>query len=290
MPSSSRYSHHARRALLHAGLLATRFKHPRVDTGHLLVGLLYTRGSIGYSVLDVLGLETEPAAAQLENLTLPLGEALEDPPNDAALDIALDLAADESAWLGHHYIGTEHLLLGITRTNVGNASDLLRGVGIAPEQVRHRVRKALSAGYSEEGLQRARRTAQLSELSRRVINAAEQMAVALDHPTVGLGHLLLVLLRERRSPTAALLARLDLDEARVNTLVEAQQPDALVSIETLLEDALEHARNLGSHYTGTEHLLLALATQESGAALIERGGVAPAALREALEDSLHQRR
>ena len=53
---------------------------------------------------------------------------------------ALLLAEDESDWLGNHYIGTEHILLGITRTNVGNAVRLLKLVDITPEQVRRHVR------------------------------------------------------------------------------------------------------------------------------------------------------
>jgi ATP-dependent Clp protease ATP-binding subunit ClpA len=290
MTNYSRYSHHARRALTHAGMLVVRYRHPRVDTGHLLVGVMLAKGSIGHAVLEELHLNAEHAAQHLEELTISGGEPLENPPNDAALDIALELAADESTWLGHHYIGTEHLLLGMTRTNLGNASDLLRLLNIAPEQVRNRVRRALNDGLTEFNLQLARRNARLSELSRRVINAAEQMAVAFDHPTVGLGHLLLVLLRERRSLASSLLHSYALDEVRVQDALDALDAAALVSLEDVLMRAVEQAQDMDSHYTGTEHLLLALTLDAAGADLLREFDILPEALRQAVERKLRSNR
>jgi len=264
--------------MTHAGLLVKRFRHPRVDTGHLLVGVLLSKGSIGYNVLRALDLDTAQAVDVLEELTLPNDEAPDAPQNDAALDIALDLAADESVWLGHHYIGTEHLLLGITRTNLGNASDLLRQLSVQPDQLRRRVRAALSEGLQEDHLQLVRRGARLSELSRRVINAAEQMAVALDHETVGLGHLLLVLRRERRATTAELLQKYGLDTTLANEVIEGQATQATVSMEAVLLAAGEYAQQIGTHYTGTEHLLLAFCMNPDGEALLHACGVDSQAL------------
>lgn len=275
MSSYNRYSHHALRALTHAGLLVRRFHHPRLDTGHLLVGVMLTKGSIGHRVLSELDLQPETAEQFLETLTLPLVKPSDSPPNDAALDIALELAADEARWLGHHYIGTEHLLLGITRTNVGNADDLLHLLGIPPDQLRRRVRVALSDGAQEFSMELLRRSARLSELSRRVINAAEQMAIALDHPTVGIGHLLSVLEQERRSGAAQLLKSCHLDDEAVRWFIEQADDDALFSIESVLMTAGEFAQDLGIHYTGTEHLLLALLSLEAGWQLLEKCGGDP---------------
>lgn len=285
MARYSRYSHHARRALTHAGLLANRYHHPRIDTGHLLVGVLLTEGSIGHSVLTELKLNADMAAPRLASLTLPIDTPPEVISNDAALDIALELAADESSWLGHHYIGTEHLLLGITRTNVGNASDLLRLLSVQPEQVRRRVRRALSDGMTEFSLQLARRNARFSELSRRVLNAAEQIAISLDHQTVGIGHLLLVLVRERRSLPSMLLQR-DLNEDQLEHDLYQRHPVLLVNVEGVLNLAVEHAQSLGSHYTGTEHLLLAMTLDATGAEILRVYGAKPDALRQVVEEQL----
>ena len=286
MGSYNRFSHHAQRALTHAGLLVQRFHHPRVDTGHLLVGVLLSKGSLGHAVLVDLDLHPEPAQTHLESLTLPLDHPVEDPPNDAALDIALELAADESHWLGHHYIGTEHLLLGITRTNIGNASDLLRAVGIPADLVRRRVRRALNDGVREDTLERARHDARLSELSKRVLNAAEQMAVQMDHETVGLGHLLVILHRERRATTARLLQTCDLDRELVEQRLQKRDAAAFISLEDVLFEAVEYAQNQGSHYTGTEHLLWGILAHPVGEHLLHHCGVKITQLRDLLQTSV----
>ncbi|MDX1991692.1 MAG: Clp protease N-terminal domain-containing protein [bacterium] len=290
MVSYNRYSHHARRALTHAGSLVRRFRHPRVDTGHLLVGVMLAEGSVGHAVLEELNLSAETAFPYLAVLTMPLDHPVENPANDAALDVALELAADEASWLGHHYIGTEHLLLGITRTNVGNASDLLRTLNVSADQVRRRVRRALNDGLMEFNLEDARRSTRLSELSRRVLNAAEQMAVSLDHPNLGIGHLLLILTRESRSPTSKLLQQSGLNERAIERLLQERDPFALTSVKRILDQAVEQAQMLGSHYTGTEHLLLAVLADAVGQALLERSGVLAEALQRRIQEQLLSRK
>lgn len=290
MVNYNRYSHHARRALSHASILVRQFRHPRVDTGHLLVGVLLTEGSIGYTVLKGLDLDAGRAEPALAMLTLPIGDPMEHPPHDAALDIALDLAADESVWLGHHYIGTEHLLLGITRTNIGNAVDLLRALGVQADTVRRKVKAALQEGMTEFSLEFARQNARLSELSRRVLNAAEQMAVEFDHPHIGLGHLLLVMSRERRSITAEVLESNKFDGQALESGLKNRSTTLLTNIETILNQAVEYAQQLGNHYTGTEHLLLALATNEKGAVILEWYGAVPDDVREMIAQHMAKRR
>lgn len=287
MLNYSRYSHHARRALTHAGTLVKRYYHPSVDTGHLLVGVMLTTGSIGHTVLDGLNVEVDSAWLYLETLVKPVENPPDPPVNEASLEETLALAADEANWLGNHYIGTEHLLLGMTRTNAGNASALLKMMNITPDQVRYRVRCALKDGLTESGLEQARRNAKLSELSRRVINAAEQMAVLLDHETLGLGHMLMILAREQRSVSSVLLQ--DLDKAELQQALEDADAIALMSIETVLASAVDYARKLGSHYTGTEHLLLSLAHDLHGALLLQRFGLDATALHRVIEETLRKK-
>jgi len=288
VPSYNRYSHHARRALSHAGALVARLRHPFTDTGHLLVGVMETRGSIGCQILVDLNLNSQTAADYLQTLSPTLEHSPEEVRNADELNAALAYAADESAWLGHHYVGTEHLLLGITRTNVGNARELLRHLNVSPEQVRRRVRNALSDGARELDLQSAKRNARLTELSRRAITAAEQMAVSLDHPTVGLGHLLLVMSLEERSPISALLREEGLDERRLRQGLDNADAPLLVSIEVVLDRALDQAESLGSHYTGTEHLLLTLTADETGRHLLIEHGVNPEAIRQRVRAQLRK--
>lgn len=290
MASFNRYSHHARRALTHAGMLVARYHHPRVDTGHLLVGVMMTSGSIGYTILKELELTAEKATPHLEALTMALHEPPTEIFHDAALDAALELAADESSWLGHHYIGTEHLLLGITRTNVGNASDLLRLLDVAPENVRRRVRRALQEGLTEVTLEFVRRNVKFSELSRRVLAAAEQLSTVLRHPNVGLGHLLIALLRERRGLAPTLLRSAGLDVEQLQRDVGKGDLALLVSIESTLDAALDMAQEYSSHYTGTEHLLLALLVDAASAEVLKFYGIDTGALYRAVEEQLKDRR
>jgi ATP-dependent Clp protease ATP-binding subunit ClpA len=289
MTSYSRYSHHARRALTHAGSLVTRYRHAAVDTGHLLGGLMLTEGSIAYEVLQGLDLTFTRAAPYLRRLYTPVKPLPDEIHNNEALENTLALAADEATWLGNHYIGTEHLLLGITRTNAGGADNLLKRLEVDPEQVRRHIRRALNNGQTEYNLQAARRTARLSELSRRLINAAEQLAVTLDHPTVGIGHLLLVMLREKRSPISALLYKSGMRQMRLRSGLKERDAVLMVSIEESLTHALEKAESVGSHYTGTEHLLLALALSPEGVAILTRYGANPEGVRRRVENFLQQK-
>jgi len=290
MPGQNRYSHHARRALAHARALVTRFRHPLMDTAHLMVGVMLTKGSLGSQVLLELDINPDIAQRHLKGLYPRSEPPPEEIDQTAELDEALALATDEATWLGHHYVGTEHFLLGITRTNAGNASALLHMLNVSPEHVRYRVRTLLKEGVAEPDLQLAKRNARLTELSRRIITAAEQLAVTLDHPTVGLGHLLLVLLHEERSSTYTLLQESGLDEDRLREGLDSEDSVLLLSIESILNIALDRAESMGSHYTGTEHLLLTFLLDPSGISAMEYYGVDTHDLRLRLEGRLRRKR
>lgn len=268
MVSYQRYSHHARRALSHAEQLARMYQHPRQDTAHLLVGVLLAQGSLGAQVLDDFDLPIPVAQVYLKRLLAGDGESEGSIPVDASLQEALEQAADEAEWLGTHYIGTEHLILGITRTNLGNAIRLLHLLDVTPEQLRRRTRHLIMDGRAEFSLETVRANAKLSELSRRVLNAAEQKAVALDHSAVGLGHLLLALLHERRGVTSVILKQSGLDVDTLNAALQAPQRELLISIELVIGEAINQAEKYGSHYVGADHLLLALSLRDEGVALL----------------------
>jgi len=274
MSLQQRYSHHANRALSHAQTLAAGFQHPAQDTAHLLVGVILAEGSIGAQVLSDFGLTVAVAGVYLKRLMEHV-ERDEPPPPSPALLLALQQAEEESDWLGQHYIGTEHLLLGFTRNNVGNAIDLLRLLDVTAEQVRRRVRRAISDGQREFSLESIRTNARLSEVARRVLNRAEALSVQQSHPTVSFGHLLLALAQEQRVAPAAILRQGGLDMERLASLLAHQHPSLMLSIEPLLEEAVNLAEKLGSHYVGADHLLLTLASLPAGqAALLDCGAAA----------------
>jgi ATP-dependent Clp protease ATP-binding subunit ClpA len=204
------------------------------------------------------------------------------------LDLALDEAINEANWLDSHYVGTAHLLLGITRANVGNAIDLLRLVEIPPEKIRRRIREAVKEGVSEYSLETARHNSRLSELGRRVLNGAEDTAIRLDHPLVGVSHILYALMEERRGVTSQLLQQCGVQTQQLQAHLEITATDIAVSIEDLLQEAVDEAEKLGHHYVGANHLLLVLVSNTQTAILLERYGVANEKLKRLLTKHLQQ--
>jgi ATP-dependent Clp protease ATP-binding subunit ClpA len=279
----NRYSHHVHRALQHAEHLALQYGHAYQDTAHLLVGVMLTEGSLGAQVMEIFDMPIPVAKVYLKRLMVPSEHVTTPVPRDESFDKALLEAADEAEWLGSHYIGTEHLLLGITRTNLGNAIALLHLVDITPEQLRRRLRHVISDGMAEWSLETVRANYRLSELSRRVLNAAEQKAVSYDHPAVGIGHLLLALFRERRGITSDLLLQSGLDQEILQEGLDSSDRSLLVSIETVLDEAIRLAEKLGSHYVGADHLLLALTSSPGGIDMLHKYSISADKLRRLLQ-------
>jgi hypothetical protein len=89
----------------------------------------------------------------------------------------------------------------------------------------------------------------------------------------GMGHLLLALYREQRSSTSYLLRASELVESRLLRLLDDEAVIALAGFDEVLVQAVDFADRLGSHFVGTEHLLLALALDPAGVQLLEQVGV-----------------
>jgi ATP-dependent Clp protease ATP-binding subunit ClpA len=290
MGATNRYSQHARRALSQARLLAQDYHHDAVDTDHLLVGILRECSSLGAQAL--VDLNASLRRAELEVRVLhAVGDWLETPlDSTTGLRRVLAMAVEESGWFGHHYVGTEHLLLALIRSGEGRAPDLLRTLGISPEQIRRRVRLLLNEGVTEVSIEAAKRTARLSELSRRVLNAAEHLATQVHAPHVGIEHILFVMTQERRSVVSRILSEAELDQASLQHAIEnvfakdgGGEPSAL---DEVIDEAVDRADQLGTHYTGTDHILLAIAQSERGMHLLRQYGADPDAIIQALHRHL----
>src|SRR5512138_3125436 len=138
-----RFTQRARRVLSLAHQEAERMRHSYIGTEHLLLGLIREEGGVAGRVLRELGLEPDRVQEIVERLTGP-GQT-----RGAKLDLApgtqqvLELAIEEARRMGHHYIGTEHLLLGLVRYGEGIALDVLRKLGVTPEQIRRQTRRVL---------------------------------------------------------------------------------------------------------------------------------------------------
>ncbi len=114
-----------------------------IGTEHLLLGLIQEEGGVAGRVLRDLGLEPDRVREMVERLS-GFGQY-----RGGKIDLSpgvqqvLEFAIDEARQLGHHYIGTEHLLLGLVRLTEGPAMDVLRKLGVTPEQIRRQTRRVL---------------------------------------------------------------------------------------------------------------------------------------------------
>jgi ATP-dependent Clp protease ATP-binding subunit ClpC len=139
-----RFTQRARRVLSLAQEEAERLQHNYIGTEHLLLGLMREEGGVAGRVLRDLGLEQRRVEELVERLT----RATTRTPS-TQLDLSpgtkrvLELAVDEARRMGHHYIGTEHLLLGLVRQSEGVAIDVLKRLGVSPEEVRRQTRRVL---------------------------------------------------------------------------------------------------------------------------------------------------
>jgi ATP-dependent Clp protease ATP-binding subunit ClpC len=139
-----RFTQRARRVLALAQEEAERMKHSYIGTEHLLLGLMKEEGGVAGRVLRELGLEGRRVQEMVERLT-----GANKTVGLAKIDLSpgtkrvLELAVDEARRMGHHYIGTEHLLLGLVRQNEGVAVDVLKKLGISAEQIRRQTRRVL---------------------------------------------------------------------------------------------------------------------------------------------------
>jgi len=149
-----------------------------IGTEHLLLGLIREEGGVAGRVLRELGLEAERVQEIIERLTgtgTYRGGKLDLSPGTQQV---LEYAVDEARRMGHHYIGTEHILLGLVRYGEGVAVDVLRKMGVTPDQIRRQTRRVLQESSSARRSTTERKPAQ-QEKQRPKTPMVDQLAVDL---------------------------------------------------------------------------------------------------------------
>jgi ATP-dependent Clp protease ATP-binding subunit ClpC len=149
-----------------------------IGTEHLLLGLIREDGGVAGRVLRELGLEAERVQEIVERLTgtgTSLGGKLDLSPGTQQV---LELAVDEARRLGHHYIGTEHLLLGLVRYGDGVANDVLKKLGVSAEQIRRQTRRVLQESSSSRRRSTSERKTSQGEKQQKT-PMVDQLAVNL---------------------------------------------------------------------------------------------------------------
>jgi ATP-dependent Clp protease ATP-binding subunit ClpC len=137
----NRFTERARKVLVLAKEEARRFNHDYIGTEHILLGIIREAEGVACAVLQNLNLDLEQLRMEVEKLISPgsLSTVTGDIPFTPRAKKALELAAEEARNLGHNYIGTEHILLGLVREGEGLASQVLFSLGVDLRKIRDEI-------------------------------------------------------------------------------------------------------------------------------------------------------
>jgi ATP-dependent Clp protease ATP-binding subunit ClpC len=142
-----RFTERARQVVVLAQDEARALKHNYIGTEHILLGLLREEQGLAARVLESLDVTVEDVRAQV---ALVVGEGDEAPtdqlPFTPRATKVLELALREALSLGHDYIGTEHILLGLVREDGGVAARILVDLDADAEKIRDEIIRMLSGG------------------------------------------------------------------------------------------------------------------------------------------------
>jgi ATP-dependent Clp protease ATP-binding subunit ClpA len=250
-----RFTERARRVLSLSQEEAQRFQHNYIGTEHLLLGLVREGEGVAARVLYNLGVDPDKVRSTVEQIIgrgdrIVLGEIGLTPRSKKVIE----LAVDEARRLNHHYIGTEHLLLGLVREGEGIAAGVLVSLGANLEKVRTQTMQVLSGSATsstqvswqadadtivltdqevsnaqdEDDLTGAPAREENEEKNvpgvftlraRRVLDAAQEEAHKRQQNFVGTEHLLLGLISEEKGLAALILQKLGVDRETIRATV-----------------------------------------------------------------------
>ena len=151
MDRFDKFTDRARKVLTLAQDEAQRFNHNYIGTEHLLLGLVREGEGVAARVLENMNVELSKVRTAVEFI---IGRGDRPVVGEVGLTPrakrVIELAIDEARRLGHNYIGTEHLLLGLVREGEGIAAGVLESLGVNLDKVRHQVIHVLSQSSSTD--------------------------------------------------------------------------------------------------------------------------------------------
>ncbi|HMC43625.1 MAG TPA: ATP-dependent Clp protease ATP-binding subunit [Acidimicrobiales bacterium] len=147
-----RFTDRARRVLVLAQEEARLLNHNFIGTEHILLGLIHEGEGVAAKALESLGISLEAVREKVEETIGPAGSSTTgSPPFTPRAKKVLELSLREALQLGHNYIGTEHMLLGLVREGEGVAAQVLVNLGADLSRVRQQVIQLLSGYAGKEG-------------------------------------------------------------------------------------------------------------------------------------------
>jgi uncharacterized caspase-like protein len=273
-----------------------RLGHNFIGTEQILLGLIEEGTGIAAKVLKSYNVNLQSARIEVEKI---IGRGSGNPPENIPFTQRakhmLDLSIQESRQLGHNYIGTEHLILGLTKElGIGAKvleilgvnlqklrNSILQGIGelpestdlknVYPEQETYQFNGSIFKGFTEKAI--------------KVIMLAQDESRKLGHNFVGSEQILLGLIAEDTGLAAQMLKNNGVDfkatQFDVANIVGrgsgfvAEEIPFTPRAKRILEMSLEISRQLGNNYIRTEHLLLGILRKGDGVAIriLEKQGV-----------------
>ena len=281
-----KFTERARKVLSLAQEEAQRFNHNYIGTEHLLLGLVREGDGVAAKVLNNLDIELNKVRATVEFIIgrgdrIVMGEIGLTP----RAKKVIELAVDEARRLNHHYVGTEHILLGLVREGEGIAAGVLESLGVNLEKVRRATLDVLnqSGGVTPRGGSASRPAmpaefGKFTERARKALGDAMTEARAREQREAGTGHMLLALALDQDGLAAQALVRAGLGLAETRAALEQelgprktpadQAPHGPVALDThamrMIALAADEARLMSDHFVGPEHLLLGIMREADG--------------------------
>src|SRR5579871_3835403 len=248
-----KFTERARKVLSLAQEEAQRFNHNYIGTEHLLLGLVREGEGVAAKVLSNLGVELNKVRSAVEFIIgrgdrIVLGEIGLTP----RAKKVIELAVDEARRLNHHYIGTEHLLLGLVREGEGIAAGVLESLGVNLEKVRTQTIQVLSqSGASGEREPKHSKTPTIDQMGIDLTAAAR--AGTLD-PVIGrhqeIERVIQILSRRNKNNPALIgepgVGKTAIVEGLAQRLIAGEVPETLVGKRLLTLD-------VGSLVAGTKY-------------------------------------
>lgn len=172
-----RYTDRARHVVFFATEEAKLLRHDYVGSEHLLLGLLFEGGGVAARALASLGISREDVRGQVEEIAgvgaRSSAHSLSFTPRAKKV---LELSLREALALGHHYVGTEHILLALLRDGEGAGARALSGLGFDEAQIREQVLGLLDGETDRPG----QLSAELAEATERLHLVRRQKVAAFN--------------------------------------------------------------------------------------------------------------
>jgi ATP-dependent Clp protease ATP-binding subunit ClpC len=255
MDRFDKFTDRARKVLTLAQDEAQRFNHNYIGTEHLLLGLVREGEGVAARVLENMNVELAKVRTAVEFI---IGRGDRPVVGEVGLTPrakrVIELAIDEARRLGHNYIGTEHLLLGLVREGEGIAAGVLESLGVNLDKVRHEVIRVLSQSSSAGPTQETKRASKTPTVDALGINLTEAARADKLDPVIGrekeIERVIQILGRKTKNNPALIgepgVGKTAIAEGLAHRIVAGDVPDILLNKRVLTLD-------IGSLVAGTKY-------------------------------------